>query len=179
MMIQDVLPFIHLSLDNTKGYLRVRNVDGTSAPLVAARTYNQASSGTFGQNLEAFGEETLLYAGETRYIPGVATGDPAGDGVGYRTNLGLTNTSDVASARVLVTLYADYDGQVVGQIPYTLQAGQFVQFDPFAAVGAGSGFSAYGSIEVRVEEGGPVAAYASVVDNGTQDPILIPTLQAY
>ena len=30
-----------------------------------------------------------------------------------------------------------------------------------------------------MEEGGPVAAYASVVDNGTQDPILIPALLAY
>jgi hypothetical protein len=29
---------------------------------------------------------------------------------------------------------------------------------------------------VRVVEGGPVAAYASVVDNGTRDPILIPAL---
>ena len=68
---------------------------------------------------------------------------------------------------------------MVGQIPYTLQAGQFVQFDPFTAVGLGSDYSVYGSIEVEVQEGGPVAAYASVVDNGTQDPILIPTLQAY
>ena len=80
---------------------------------------------------------------------------------------------------LLITLYAGPEGQVVGQIPYTLEPDQFVQFDPFTAVGLGSDYSAYGSIEVEVQEGGPVAAYASVVDNGTQDPILIPTLQAY
>jgi hypothetical protein len=31
-----------------------------------------------------------------------------------------------------------------------------------------------GSIEIEVVSGGPVAAYASIVDNQTQDPILIP-----
>jgi len=34
-------------------------------------------------------------------------------------------------------------------------------------------------VQVQVISGGPVAAYCSVVDNSTQDPVLIPTLQAF
>ena len=33
-----------------------------------------------------------------------------------------------------------------------------------------------GSVEIKVLWGGPVAAYASVIDNRTQDPILIPAV---
>ncbi len=177
--IRDILGDLVGSTANTKGYLRVRNTGGTVAPTVAARTYNQADGGTFGQKLHVYDQDTLVHAGETRYIPGVATGDPAGDGIGYRTNLGLTNTDEGSAAQVLVTLFAGLAGEVVGQIPYTLEPAQFVQFNPFSAAGLGSDFSAYGSIEVSVTQGGPVAAYASVVDNGTQDPILIPALVAY
>ena len=65
----------------------------------------------------------------------------------------------------------------MGRIPYHLQPEQLVQFDPFAAVGLGSGLDAVAAGEVQVEEGGPVAGYASVVDNGTQDPILLPLVR--
>ncbi len=34
-----------------------------------------------------------------------------------------------------------------------------------------------GSIEIKVLSGGPVAAYASQIDNRTQDPILIPAVE--
>ena len=176
LQLEDVLGSLVGADAATKGFLRLRGIGGSSAPQVAARTYNLAATGTFGQRLEVYGPDELLGAGETRAIAGVTTGDPAGDGVGFRTNLGLANGSSTESARLLITLYGGPEGQVVGQIPYTLEPDQFVQFDPFAAVGLGSGLDAYGSIEVRVEEGGPVAAYASVVDNGTQDPILIPAL---
>ena len=33
-----------------------------------------------------------------------------------------------------------------------------------------------GSVRIEVLSGGPVAAYASVIDNGTQDPILVPAV---
>jgi hypothetical protein len=33
-----------------------------------------------------------------------------------------------------------------------------------------------GTVEIRVLSGGPVAAYASQIDNRTQDPILIPAI---
>jgi hypothetical protein len=33
-----------------------------------------------------------------------------------------------------------------------------------------------GTARVRVEGGGPVAAYASIIDNRTQDPIMVPAL---
>jgi PKD repeat protein len=176
VMLEDVLGSLVGADAATKGFLRVRGTGGSAAPRVAARTYNVAADGTFGQRLEVYGADQLAAAGQTRAIAGVATGDPAGDGVGFRTNLGLTNASSSAPARLLVTLYAGPEGQVVGQIPYILAPAQFVQFDPFAAVGLGGDLNAFGSIEVRVDEGGPVAAYASVVDNATQDPILIPAL---
>ena len=178
-MIQDVLGFLVGDNANTKGYLRVRATEGPTTPMVVARTYNQADERHLRPEPRGLRPRRRARRRGDPLHPGRRHRRPGGDGVGYRTNLGLTNASQTSTARVLVTIYGDLQGQVVGQIPYTLQAGQFVQFDPFTAVGLGSDYSVYGSIEVEVQEGGPVAAYASVVDNGTQDPILIPTLQAY
>jgi hypothetical protein len=59
-----------------------------------------------------------------------------------------------------------------------LEPGQFLQLDPFAALGL-SDLDINAAISLRVDAGGAVAAYASVVDNGTQDPILIPALVTY
>ncbi len=179
-MVRDVLELLIGASANTKGYLTIYDKHDGAPPLVVGRTYNQAEGGTFGQNLEAFGEPDLIAAGSTRYIPGAATGDPDGDGprIASRTNLGLVNTSGSTAAAVDVFLY-DGDGELIAQIPgYALAPGQFAQFDPFQATGLDD-FAGYASLALHVASGGPVAAYASVVDNGTQDPILIPALMSY
>jgi len=87
--------------------------------------------------------------------------------------LGLLNAAAGLSAAVDVTLY-DEAGAVAGSIPsYPLEPGQYVQFNLFQTLSL-AGVTMNGSIECAVTSGGPVAAYASVVDNRTQDPVFVP-----
>ena len=39
---------------------------------------------------------------------------------------------------------------------------------------AATGRPVSGSVEIEVASGGPVAVYASIIDNRTQDPIMVP-----
>ena len=162
-----------VSDENTKGYL-VLDVTGDNVePQVAARTYNQAEDGTYGQNVPIFSSDQLIAQGATGLLPGVSNSAVSTDG--FRTNLGMLNTSETEPAQVDVTIYGE-SGTVVGKIPgYPLEPGQYVQFDVFKGVQLGA-FDMNASIELKVLSGGPVAAYASSIDNRTGDPIFIPAL---
>lgn len=158
--------------ENTKGYLVLEHTAGDVTPQLVARTYNLALTGTFGQNVPLYGDDDLIPVGGMGILAGIT--NTANRALGYRTNLGLLNTG-TAAARVDVTLY-DENGDVVGKIPgYPLEPGQYVQFDVFQGLQL-EAFDMDASIELKVLEGGPVAAYASIIDNQTQDPIFIPAL---
>jgi hypothetical protein len=58
---------------------------------------------------------------------------------------------------------------------FPLSRGQFVQANIFEALGIGDQ-DMEASVEITVVSGGPVAAYASEIDNHTQDPILVPAM---
>jgi len=155
----------------TKGYFVVSSEDDGPAPMTAARTYNQAPEGTFGQGLKVYDSAFLVAEGGTADIPGVVHNTE------FRTNLGLLNSSPDAAAAVAIRVY-DQLGTLIGShAGYPLAAEQYVQFDLFAAVGLGEA-ETYASVELEVVSGGPVAAYASVIDNRTQDPILVPAQAA-
>jgi hypothetical protein len=162
-----------VSDQDTKGYL-VLDVTGDNVePQVTARTYNQAEDGTYGQNVPVFSADQLIPEGGMGLLPGVSNSAVSTDG--FRTNLGLLNTSETEPAQVDVTIY-DEGGEVVGKIPgYPLEPGQYVQFDVFKGVQLGA-FDMDASIELKVLSGGPVAAYVSSIDNRTGDPIFIPAL---
>jgi len=160
-------PVLVGEVTDTKGYLLIRQEDGNPTPQVAARTYNQTDAGTFGQGLKVYSDADTIVTGDTGCIPGVI------NSADYRTNLGLLNLSQDTPAAVELKVY-DESGTLMGSHPgYPLNAEQFLQFDLFQAVGLGD-VSLYASVELNVVSGGPVAGYASVVDNRTQDPILIP-----
>jgi len=138
------------------------------------RTYNLApDGGTFGKNLKVFEEADLIDAGESGFIPGVGN-SPSPD-VGFRTNLGVLNTDPEHWATISVTVY-DTDGGIAASLEeYLVAPGQFKQQNNiFQALGIGEDIQA--SIEVRVVAGGPVAVYASEIDNRTQNPILVPAM---
>jgi hypothetical protein len=150
----------------TKGHLMVSGQNGDPAPLVAARTYNQTELGTYGQALKVFSSADLISAGARGFIPAVADTDR------FRTNLGLLNTGEQET--VVAIRVFDASGELLAAIPtFPLGAGAARQFDLFEAVGL-AGLGIEGTVEVVPGSGGPVAAYASIVDNGTQDPILVP-----
>jgi len=58
---------------------------------------------------------------------------------------------------------------------YWIPPGKFVQHNIFQALGLDDQ-EIHASIEVHVVSGGPVAVYASEIDNRTQDPILVPAM---
>jgi hypothetical protein len=158
---------------DSKGYLVVKGLGGNTVPTVVARTYNvDPEGGTFGQNLKVFGEADLIWEGGTGYIPGVAN-SPDPD-QGFRTNVGVLNTNTHQGATIAITVY-DTDGEVAAFLPeFWIAPGKYIQANIFQVLGVDVDMSA--SIELRVVSGGPVAAYASEIDNRTQDPILVPAV---
>ncbi len=142
-------------------------------PLVASRTYNQTDAGTYGQFIPVLGSSSLAGAGGRLIVPGVEHSDL------YRTNVGLVN-SGTEGAGVTVTLI-DESGNPVVRAPLGVPAGNYMQLslDAIAAqdpdAGDVSGFK--GTVVVDVSNGGPVAAYGSVVDQQTGDPIFIEAIR--
>jgi len=148
---------------STKGTLEV----ASNVPVVvAARTYNQAASGTFGQFMPAVTEAMALTAGEVGYLPQLKRND------GFRTNVGVVNLGSV-QASVRVRLW-DASGAQVGERALTVGALQTVQeTDIFASVGALTQPVACATVEPTTA-GASVWAYGSVVDNLTNDPTTVP-----
>jgi len=160
-------------LGETKGYVVVRSIDGSPLPQIAAKTYNLAlEGGTFGQNLKVFKSSDLIAEGGVGFIPGVR--HTSSKGAGFRTNFGLLNTGSDEVAKVEVTIYRR-NGAVAGERTVWLDPGQFKQVDLFGLTGL-TDVVTEGSVEFRVTGGGPIAVYASEVDNRTQDPVLIPAV---
>jgi hypothetical protein len=131
--------------------------------IVMSRTFNLTEDGTFGQTIP--GREAS---------EGIADGDVGvlmqlHENNDYRTNVGFLNTSG-AEATVTVEYYAE-DGAFLGSEQVTLRPYEQLQLNrAFTRVTAQDVVN--GRVEIAVS-GGPVMAYASVVDNGTSDPSYI------
>jgi hypothetical protein len=135
----------------------------------SARTYNQGSEGTFGQYLPAIPENEGLRPGDIGIIPHLkANAD-------FRTNIGLLNFG-ANPATFRVRLF-DADGRQVGTtLNRTVEGEDYWQRDDvFNRQGAGVQNIAYATVEITSETGFGWA-FASVVDNGTNDPTTIPVL---
>jgi hypothetical protein len=166
-----------LGLEETSGYLVLTGKDGGPAPQVAARTYNlDLAGGTYGLNLRSFTEDDLLYPGDTGYIVGVS--NSADQNLGFRTNLGLLNTDRERWTGVRLTLL-DVSGVAAGAPKELLIApGVLRQFDLAKYFGV-EGVTGSASLRIEVTEGGGVAAYATEIDNRTQDAIFIPAQRRF
>jgi hypothetical protein len=144
---------------------------------VAARTYNlDLAGGTYGLNLRSFTEDDLLYPGDTGYIVGVS--NSADQDLGFRTNLGLLNTDRDRWTGVRLTLL-DVSGAAVGEPQELMIApGVLRQFDLAKFFGV-EDVTGSASLRIEVTEGGGVAAYATEIDNRTQDAIFIPAQRRF
>jgi hypothetical protein len=162
----------------SKGYFIVNTLDGTPLPQIVAKTYNvDDHGGTFGQNLKVFTPADLISAGESGYITGVSNSSDPQDG--FRTNVGVLNTSETNTARIEVYIF-DEAGNQAGRVPGVVPLGPGVSVQENVFVMAYlANVDMVGSVEIRVLEGGPVAAYGSQVDNRTQDPILVPAVTLF
>ncbi len=165
LLVEDVYSTL-FELDSANGALRLIS----SHPDVKAtsRTYNAAGTeGTYGQFIPALARSQALEAGLVGCLLQLQ------ENTGFRTNLGLLNLTE-RSIQVEVHLYLG-SGNLVGVRTENLLPFEMVQLDRiYTSVGASSVDSGYATVRVMTS-GGQALAYASVVDNDSGDPILIPT----
>ena len=139
---------------------------------VTSRTYHQASTdaacdanGTKGQSYPSLAVGEGLSLGQTAWLPHLA------ESATYRTNIGLVNTS-AAAAVVAVELY-DGTGALLATYTVSLAPGEWRQeTQPFNSKSAQTALDR-GFAKVTVTSGAGVVAFASVIDNITNDPTTI------
>lgn len=134
---------------------------------VSSRTFNQDVSGSFGGFLPAVTPAEALAPEAAGVLPHLVRNAL------FRTNVGVANLGGSAATARLRLFGAD--GAAAGAaIEVTVPPGGFVQVvDPFGLAGAGDRDVAYATVEV-LTPGGLVWAYASVIDNRTGDPTIVP-----
>ncbi len=134
--------------------------------LVSSRTYNAGDDGTFGQFLDGISPHATARAGQKVWLPQLQQNE------WFRTNLGLVNSGDV-EASVRIELF-DGSGNRLATRNRTLAPYQRVQLQqPFSAIAGRDDLdAAHASLTVDAGEG--VIAYASVIDNATNDPTMVP-----
>jgi hypothetical protein len=132
---------------------------------VSSRTYNQQTSGTFGQDYPSSTTAQGLSAGQAASLPQLT------ENAAYRTNIGLVNTGTLTAA-VTVTL-VDGAGKALTSYEVSLAPGALKQETQPFKTRAGQTSMARGWARVAVTAGTGVIAYASVIDNSTGDPTTI------
>jgi hypothetical protein len=145
---------------------------GSQAVIVTTRTYNQFAGGvicfplgTLGQALGPLTATAAIQTGQFGWIPNLT------QTVGFRSNIGFTNTSIFVSV-IRIDLY-NANGTKIGSYTKTLQPGQWWQSnEPFRTI-AGTNNIVGGSAKVTVTSGKGVIVYGSVVDNITNDPTTV------
>ncbi len=161
--------------DTVLGYCRVEVAAGSAAPLVQAQTYTSGDGGgAYGQGVAAYGAAELLETGEVGHVAGIS--NAAEDGVGFRSNLGFLCTGS-GNCVLGLTVY-DASGTVLAQRnDVVIEPGKYIQSAVTTLLPDLAGQDVFGTLAVEVLGGGPVAAYATIVDNETNDGIFVPVLK--
>jgi hypothetical protein len=152
------------------GAAALRLTPVTGELIATSRTYNDSPSGTFGQYIAGESEENALPAGQEAIL--IQLSQSATSGIGFRTNLGFVNTTNLT---VWVRIDAYYaSGLLLGTknqklLPYGHHQVNEV-FKQWGNPNVEDGFI----IVSTATSGGAFFAYASVVDNMTDDPVYVP-----
>ncbi len=142
------------------------NLQTTSERLVAvSRTFASGPGGTYGQFIGAVDHDDALTGGDRAVLVGLA-----GNG-GFRTNLGVLNLG-VDPVQVDAT-FLDADGAVIGSRRLTAQPGAFAQQVAVISKLTGAVVRGGSATVTAVEPDARYLAYASVVDDATDDPTLV------
>jgi uncharacterized repeat protein (TIGR01451 family) len=131
----------------------------------ASRTFNTTANGTFGQYIPAIPFANFVARNGAAISLQQIAQSPA-----YRTNLGIVEGSG-EPATALITVFGS-NGTKLTDFTQALKGGQHLQMN---AVLASKGITVDdGRIEVKVISGnGKLTAYASVLNNETNDPLLV------
>jgi hypothetical protein len=177
MALDDILTnFFGSGSDGTSaiGVLEIRplttatSVSTSSTPSIqtvaSSRTFNTTPTGTFGQFIPAIPFSQFIAKSSVISLQQIA------QSTAFRTNLGLVEAAG-ETANVLVHVF-DNSGRELAQIPETLLPSEHLQFNNFLQT---NGITLTdGRLEVEVTSAtGKVTAYASVIDNLTNDPLLV------
>ena len=163
---RDVLP----SMFAYDGAATLRLSSYSSGLLANSRTYTETESGSFGDYIESVAPGTAIVAGRPARLTHLS--HSANRSKGSRTNLGLVNAS-AAAVLVEVNLFAA-SGAAIGGRTYGLRPFESLQInDVFAQFTAADVDDAYATVSTPTA-GGALFAYASVVDNRSNDPMHVP-----
>jgi hypothetical protein len=161
--------FFNIPAGDQYGTIRVetRNSGATQRfPLVQSRTYSdQGDKGTYGQGIPGFAEPNVLLS-RPAFIAGVRAN------TAYRTNFGVLSLSDEGTTKVKVILLDKISGAEIGAWAYDLGPRQLTIHPN--VIRAMHGTADSGTLKVVVEQGGPVWAFASIIDNLTSDAEYVP-----
>lgn len=158
--LADAVTAVTGSAASTAGSLLI----GASRPiLAAARTYNDAASGTYGQLIPGMSlREGVSGHDPVRLIQ--LTGNAA-----FRTNIGLANAS-ASPLEVVITLVRA-DGTLLGTRTLTLPALGYLQENDLLRKVAGANVDDAYAVVQALDPAASFQTYASVIDNTSGDPI--------
>ncbi len=149
--------------------------------LVTSRTYNLLGSGnplglpagsTFGQFVPGQEEFEAIGPGQQGRL--IQLSHSRSTSSGYRTNVGLVNAT-MSSITVHVALHRN-DGVHLGTVDVGLRAKEYVQLDKVFERVTGSDIGDGYAVLTADGASARFFAYASVVDNRTGDPVLVPAI---
>jgi uncharacterized repeat protein (TIGR01451 family) len=167
--------------DGTSGVLEIRRL-GIEAPppgggfkamptVASSRTYNITTEGTIGQFVPAIPFSRFLGRDPAAGPTGSLTMLHVAQSARFRTNLGLVEGSGAAATVALSVRSAT--GTLVDEFEIELLPAEHRQLNSVLAQ-RGIALSA-GRIDARVTGGsGRITSYASVIDNLSNDPMLVP-----
>ncbi|HEY0371175.1 MAG TPA: PKD domain-containing protein [Thermoanaerobaculia bacterium] len=153
-----------------QGPVIITTKNTTVPPMIWTRTYNQSSNGTFGQFIPAIridsnaGGAGAVAEGKY-YLAGLRHDDR------YRTNLGFLNPNATAITAT-VTVFDD-DHFAISQFTRTLQPFQLDPINTLRSLVPNLPTGRPFSLEIQVPAGNWLVAYASFVDNKSQDPVYL------
>ncbi|HEX7418604.1 MAG TPA: putative Ig domain-containing protein [Thermoanaerobaculia bacterium] len=134
------------------------------ATIASSRTYNVTSAGTFGQFIPAIPFSQFVGQGSVLSLQQIA------QSANFRTNFGLLEAAGEPAA-VLIHVF-DKSGNRIADIPESLLPSEHLALNGLLA--ANNITLDDGRVEVEVVSAtGKVSAYASVLDNRTNDPLLV------
>jgi hypothetical protein len=148
--------------------LRITPIEGEIA--VTSRTYNQLEAGTTGQFAAGVPEEEAIPFGQDARLIQLAQSTAANSG--FRTNIGFANATPM-STRVEIELFSG-DGTRLGTTAEWLEPFGFRQLNKiFKRVTDDDIDDGYAIVRTTTEDAA-FFCYATVIDNRSGDPILIP-----
>jgi len=141
------------------------------ATVASSRTYNVTTTGTLGQYVPAVPFANFIGKAAPNQLGQILSLQQVAQSAAYRTNFGLVEANG-KSAEVVMSVF-DNGGVKLKDIPVTINAFQQIQLNSMLASNGITNLGD-GRVEVKVASGdGKVTTYASVVDNFTNDPLLV------